>query len=131
MLRQWRAMWKYCQEHPEGSFIYGPWDSFPIWPDARATHARWLKQYLPMLEEGTRVYLEVSDSDLFRSKPPSDVVVSVFANVETYLVLANYGSREVVIDTVHRYVPTAEPSAPARTSWKLKGRSLVMLRQFM
>lgn len=128
-LRRWRAMWKYYQEHPEGPFAYGPWDAFPPLPNVKETHARWLKQYLPLVQDGTRAYLEVGDSDLFPGILPPDVVASVFTNLETYLVLANYGTSETAIDTARGYVPAAAPFAPARKEWSLKGRSFVILRQ--
>jgi hypothetical protein len=128
-LRRWRAMWKYYQEHPEGPFAYGPWDAFPPRPNRKATHARWLKQYLPLVQDGTWAYLEIGDSDLFPGALPPDVVASVFTNLDTYLVLANYGDREVAIDTAHGYVPASEPYAPPRKHWDLKRRSLVILRE--
>ena len=89
------------------------------------------KQYLPLVQDGTRAYLEVGDSDLFPGILPPDVVASVFTNLETYLVLANYGTSETAIDTARGYVPAAAPFAPARKEWILKGRSFVILRQSM
>jgi hypothetical protein len=129
LLRQWRAMWKYCQTHPKGPFVFGPWDSFPIWPDVRVRHSRWLKQYLPLVEEGTRAYIEISESDLFSSALPPKVVASAFANLETYLVLANYSTMETRITTSHDYVPIAEPLASPHSDWKLSARSFLILRR--
>ena len=39
----------------------------PIPPntETRPAHARWLKQYLPLVEDGTWAFLEIADSDLF------------------------------------------------------------------
>lgn len=129
LLRQWRAMWKYYQEHPNGPFVYGPWDSFPIWPDTKARHAHWLKQYLPLVQEGTWAYLEVSSSDLFAQPLPANVVASVFANRESYLVLANYSQKEVTINTTSSYVVPADSSIAPGTRWNLPERSLKILRR--
>ena len=128
-LRHFRKIWKYYQQHPNGPFAYGPWDSYPPRPNVKETHARWLKQYLPLVEEGTWAYLEISDSELFPRSLPTDVVASVFANLDTYLVLANYGQKEIIVDTMHAYVPATEPSTVPRKAWTLAGRSLDILRR--
>ena len=60
---------------------------------------------------------------------PADVVASVFANLDTYLVLANYGRRDITVDTIHTYVPAGEPSAVPRKAWMLGGRSFEILRR--
>ena len=89
--RHCRAIWKYYQAHPDGPYSYGWWDSVPGRPEARPTHVRWLKQYQPLVEEGTWARLEISESSLFQRPLPQSVVASAFANRELYLVLANYG----------------------------------------
>jgi hypothetical protein len=129
LLRQWRAMWKYYQTHPKGPFVYGPWDSFPIWTDVKARHARWLKQYLEIVQEGTWAYIEISDSEFFQSPLSPNVVVSAFANLDLYLVLANYATDETRVTTKHEYVPIAEHSATSKRDWKLGGHSFVILRR--
>jgi hypothetical protein len=80
-----RKIWKYYQAHPDGPYSYGWWDSVPGRPEAKTTHAAWLKQYAPMVEEGTWAWLRVADTALIRGQLPSEVVVSVFANRELYL----------------------------------------------
>jgi len=127
--RHCRAIWKYYQEHPEGPYSYGWWDSVPGRPEARPTHRRWLRQYLPMVEEGTWAWLEIHDSDLFDRPLPQHVVASVFANRELYLVLANYGTGTVQVHTADSYVSAAEPSGAARRHWELKPRSLTILKR--
>jgi hypothetical protein len=122
-------MWRYYQQHPEGPFVYGPWDSFPIWPDISEKHARRLNQYLPLVEEGTWAYLEIAESDFFRSALPTRVVASAFANLELYLVLANYGASEVRVETADAYVPGDERSSQAKRDWKLSARSFLILRR--
>ncbi len=129
LLREWRAMWKYYQEHPDGPYVYGPWDAFPPRANVKETHARWLKQYLPLVEEGTWAYLEISDSTLFAEPLPQDVVASAFVNLETHLVLANYGTSEVTVKTSQAYLVPAEAPGPPKTTWSLKGRSMKILRQ--
>ncbi|MCX6899033.1 MAG: hypothetical protein NT105_10050 [Verrucomicrobia bacterium] len=126
--RRCRAIWKQYQANPNPPHCYSWWDSFPGRPEARPTHARWLRQYLPMVEEGTWAWLEIGDSDLFAQPPPKDVVASAFANREFHLVLANYGQSAIEVATHDAYVPVAEAGA-ARKQWTLPARSLRILRR--
>ena len=121
-----RAIWKHYQAHPEGPFSYGWWDSVPGRPEARPTHQRWLKQYSPLVEEGTWAWLEIAESDLFSAPLPKEVVASVFANRGFYLVLANYGPTPVEIQTADAYVPIGDRQAPRKRSWKVERRSGVL-----
>ena len=82
-----------------------------------------------MVQEGSWAYIDIGDSTLFKEPLPTDVVASVFANLETYLVLANYSKTEVIIETTQNYRPSDEPTSSPRRDWKLKGRSFVILRQ--
>ena len=127
--RHVRAMGKHYREHPDGPHSYGWWDSCPGRPEARPTHARWLKQYLPMVEEGTWAWLEITNSDFFAQPLPKDVVASAFANREFHLVLANYGRAPVEIVTPAAYVSVTEPLATASKLWKLEARALRILRR--
>ena len=63
--RRCQAAWEYHQAHPNGPHVYGGWDAVPPRAETQATHARWLKQYLPLVEEGTWAWLEIGDSSLF------------------------------------------------------------------
>jgi hypothetical protein len=126
--RHCRTIWKYYQAHPQGPYSYGWWDSVPGRPEAQATHGRWLKQYLPLVEEGTWAWLEITDSSLFRRPLTQDVVASTFANRELYLVLANYGHDSAEIETSDAYYLAADPAA-AGTHWKLGARSLQILKR--
>jgi len=127
--RHCRAIWKHYQANPNGPFSYGWWDSVPGRPEARPTHARWLKQYLPMVEEGTWAWLEIGQSDLFRQALPTDVVASAFANHELYLVLANYGTQPAQVETCDQYVAVVDATAVPKTTWRLEARSLAILRR--
>jgi hypothetical protein len=98
-------------------------------PEAKPTHARWLKQYLPMVEEGTWAWLEIHDSDLFSGPLPQAVVASAFANRRLYLVLANYGSTPARVETSDTYLSVAEQSAEPRSRWDLEARSLLLLNR--
>ena len=89
-MRRCREAWKHYQAHPQGPYTYGGWDAVPERPETRPTHARWLKQYLPLVEDGTWAWLEIGESELFAEPLPKETVASVFANRELYLVLANY-----------------------------------------
>ncbi len=120
--------WKYYQAHPDGPYIYGGWDPIPPDPDMRPAHARWLKQYLAMVEDGTWAYLEIADSDLFATPLPQDCVASAFANRDLYLVLANYGQSPQEVATTDAYVPLDDPAAAPTKQWPLPKRSLKILR---
>ncbi len=123
-----RRIWKYYQAHPEGPFSYGWWDSVPGRPEARKTHSDWLKQYAPMVEEGTWAWLQVADTTLIPGQLPEDVVASVFANREFYLVLANYGKNAATVNTDQVYVDCKPASTNAGKRWELGARSLKILR---
>ncbi len=127
--RHCREIWKRFQEHPEGPHSYGWWDSVPGRPEARPTHAHWLKQYLPLTEEGTWAWLDVGDCDLLRRPPDKNVVVSAFANRRLHLVLANYERAAVEVETVDAYLSSADPKAAPKKRWELPGRSLHILRR--
>ena len=123
-----RNVWKYYQEHPEGPYNYGGWDSLPGRPGARKIHADWLKLYAPMVEEGTWAWLQISETQLIHGRLPHGLAASVFANREIYLVLANYGKTRVNIDTTHSYVSPRYPDQAADTHWELEPRSLLILK---
>jgi hypothetical protein len=89
---------------------------------------RWLKRYLPLVQEGSWGYLEIHDSDLFKQPRPKDIVASAFVNLETCLVLANYGNDELTVETAGSYRIPGESSPPA-TTWRLPSRSLQMLQR--
>lgn len=127
--RHCRAIWKHYQAHPDGPHSYGWWDSCPGRPEARPAHARWLKRYLPLVEEGTRAWLEIVDSDLFAQAPPKTVVASAFANREFHVVLANYGNEAIEITTAAQYVPGDGAPDAAGSVWKLAPRALRILRR--
>lgn len=129
LLHQWRTQWRFHQAHPDGPYIYGPWEKSPARPLVRETHAKWLKHYQAMVEEGSYAYLEISDSDLFKGSLPHGVVASLFVNLETYLVLANYGSEEASVETAGQYVPVTEPQASPGSRFMLASNSFVILRK--
>jgi hypothetical protein len=128
-VRRCREAWAFYQQHPKGPYTYGGWDSVPSRPETRPTHARWLKRYLPMVEGGTRAWLEIGESTLFAQALPKDVVASAFANRELYLVLANYGQVAAEVCTVDAFVPTESDRAGASKQFNLVPRSLRILRR--
>ena len=125
----YETAWKYYQAHPNGPYIYGGWDVIPPDTERRPANARWLKQYLPMVEDGTWAYLEIGQSDLFTKPLPEACVASAFANRDLYLVLANYGQSPQQIETADAYVPTDDPSATPTKQWPLSKRSLRILKR--
>jgi hypothetical protein len=129
-VRRCREAWNHYQANPQGPYTYGGWDAVPERPETRPTHARWLKQYLPMVEDGTWAWLEVGDSDLFGGPLPNETVASAFANRELYLVLANYGRNPAEIATSDAYAAVDSPGAAAAKQWTLPPRSLKILRRW-
>jgi hypothetical protein len=123
------AIREHYKAHPDGPYSYSQWDSAIPRPAARPTHARWLKQYLPLVEEGTWAWLELGESRLFATTLPENVMASAFANRELYLVLANYNHTSVEVTTSDAYVRVDEPSEPGKRTWKLPERSLRILRR--
>lgn len=127
-MQKCREAWKLYQANPNGPYSYSAWDAVPGRPETRPTHAHWLKRYLPLSEEGTWAWLEVTDSDLFPEPLPRNVVASAFANREVYLVLANYGHEPVDITTRDSYTSTNPAVAASQRNWRLNARSLDVLR---
>ncbi len=127
--RHCRAIWKHYQANPGGPHSFGWWDSSPGRPAARPTHARWLKQYLALVEEGTWAWLEINESNLFAGPLPKEVVASAFANRQLHLVLANYGRTAAEVKTSEGYLPADGPAGPPATQWSLAPRSLRILRR--
>jgi len=128
-MKRCREVWKHYQANPDGPHTYGSWDAVPGRPEIRQTHARWLKQYLPLVEDGTWAWLEIGDSSLFTRPLPEKVVASAFVNRESYLVLANYGQTPTELETAVEYVPTDSTSAAPSKRWNLPPRSLQILRR--
>lgn len=123
-----REIWKYYQAHPDGPYSYGWWDSVPGRPEARRTHAKWLRPYANMVEEGTWAWIEIKETALIRGRVPNEVTASVFANRQLYLVLANYGERTVAIETAQPFADTLREEVSG-TRWELRPRSLLILRR--
>jgi hypothetical protein len=128
-LKRCRDAWKQYQADPTKLHTYSAWDAVPGNPNTRPTYARWLKRYLPLVEEGSWAWLEIGESSLFRSPPPKDVVASAFANRQMHLVLANYGRTPVEIQTVDPYRSMLVESQTAQTQWTIAPQSLLILRR--
>ena len=130
-MQRCREAWKYHQAHPEGPHVYSGWDAVPPSAEARSKHARWLKRYLPLVEEGTWAWLEIGESKLFAQPLPANVVASAFANRDSYLVLANYGQAPAEVATTADYAAVDPGAAPPAKHWRLPPRSLHILRRMV
>jgi hypothetical protein len=128
-MKRCRDAWKQFQEDPSKLHTYSAWDSVPGNPSTRTAYARWLKHYMPLVEEGTWAWLEIGESTLFPTPPPKELVVSVFANRSLHLALANYGRSGVEIQTTDPYQSALEEAPLARTEWRIPPRSLLILRR--
>ena len=128
-MQRCRDAWKQYQADPSQLHTYSAWDAVPGNPETRPTHARWLKRYLPLVEEGTWAWLEIGESSLFTAPLPKHVVASAFANRALHLVLANYGHAAADVETSEAYTPADSPAATSVTHWTLPPRSLRILRR--
>ncbi len=127
MLRCQEA-WRRYQADPNAPCSYGAWDAMPPQPETRPTHAQWLQRYLPLVEDGTRAWLEISDSSLFSEALPQGVVASAFANRSLHLVLANYGQGAVEVMTRDSYRALGEEGGAPPPRWRIPPRSLRILQ---
>lgn len=128
-MKRCRRAWEHHKAHSNGPHVYSGWDAIPPRADAKPTHARWLKQYLPMVEEGTWAFLEIGESDLFAKPLPEDCVASAFANRDLYVVLANYSQSPQHIETAEAHVAADGSSAAPTKQWKLPKRSLRIIKR--
>jgi hypothetical protein len=128
-MKRCREAWKYHQAYPNGPHVYSNWDAVPPRAETRPTHARWLKRYLPLVEEGTWAWLQIGESSLFARPLPAHVVASAFVNRESYVVLANYGHTPAEFEATADYVPSDQPLAAPTKRWNLPPRSLQILRR--
>jgi hypothetical protein len=85
------------------------------------------------VEEGSRAWLGINQSDLFAAPLPADVVASAFANRRFRLVLANYGRSPAEVATAapwleERGLPSA-PASPPATRFTIAPRSLLFLEK--
>lgn len=97
--------------------------------DSQEIHAHWLKHYIPVVEEGTWAWLNVSETRLLKSPLSEDIVVSVFANRDLYMVIANFGQQKVDVTTMDKYVSVTQPDAVPMKQWSLEPRSFQIMRR--
>lgn len=128
-LKRCRDARRQFQADPSKLHTYSAWDEVPGSPLTRTTYGKWLQRYLPLVEEGTRAWLEISESNLFTVAPPPEIVVSAFANRRFQLVLANYGRTPATVNTMDRFVSVEERQQPPRSQWELPPRSLSILER--
>jgi hypothetical protein len=128
-LQRCRDAWKQYQEDPAKLHTYSAWDEVPGNANARPNHARWLKRYTPLVEEGTRAWLEIGESTLFTAPLPEGVVASAFANRELHLVLANYGHEPAEVHTADPWLAAEGDASERATLCTIPARSLAILRR--
>lgn len=97
--RHMRAVWRHFQEHPQMPPMYGWWDNFPGHPERRSRWIHHLDLYRPMVQDGSRAWLEIRDNALFVPAIPENLTASLFVNEHIFLVLANYGQVPAEIDS--------------------------------
>ena len=125
--RHVRRIHRHYVENPDGPYSYGWWDSCPGRQGARETWLRYFDLYRPMVSTGSRAWIEITDSDLFKERPPASLVASLFVNEETYLVLANYGASAATV-TMKDLWQDRQSEARGKT-WTLPTRTMNLLRR--
>ena len=121
------------RENPAALHTYSAWDEVPGSPRTRERWGEWLARYRPLVEEGSRAWLDIRQSDLFAAPLPADVVASAFANRRFRLVLANYGRTPADVATSTPWLgepglPGA-PTVPPATRFTIPPRSLLFLEK--
>ena len=99
LTRHMRSVWRHYQEHPDAPPMYGWWDSLPGRPEGRPRWLDHLDLYLPMVKQGTRVYIDIGENTILDGDGIDDLTASLFVNDEMYLVLANYGHTSLEISS--------------------------------
>lgn len=118
-----RAVHEFYKANPDGPYTYGTWDGVAPPADARARWLQYLKLYKPMVAANTRCWLDVEDSGLCtEGSDLSDTVMSVFANDELYLVVANYATTPKQLEFADAW--TDRESNETGRSHRLEPRSL-------
>jgi hypothetical protein len=94
-----------------------------------ATCVRYSGRYLPLVEDGTWAWLEITDSSRFLAPLPKGVVASAFANRDRHLVVANYGRAAAEVEASDAHVLADQPSNLPARRWSIGMRSLIIIRQ--
>ncbi len=121
------AIWEHYRRHPDGPYTYGMWDSVPGRPEARGIWLEYFDLYRPMVENGGRAWLEIRSGSLLDAPPPEDVTVSLFANTEMYLALANYGSATHTVGL--RWEWEDRRTGARGSQWRLAPREMLLLKR--
>ena len=88
----------WAEKHPSGPYVYSLWSSIP---DDEGEYERWcryLALYKPMVRENSLAYIELRDCDEILSDIPDKVIVSMFVNEETYLVVSNLSGKDYTLN---------------------------------
>jgi hypothetical protein len=122
-----RGIWDFYQKHPEGPYSYLLWDPCPPNPVRHATWTRYFRFYQPMVAEGGRAWIDIRECELFEGDFPRELVASLFVNDETYLVLANYGARPVMVKTKWEWRDRESPDTGK--IWTIESKRIRLLER--
>jgi len=89
--RAWHnRVYEYMKEHPNGPYVYGLWSSIPDAPENLDVWSHYLSLYLPMVEENSLAYIQLTDCEDILSPICENLFASMFVNEEKYLVVSNF-----------------------------------------
>ena len=124
--RHMHAMNRFYGEHPEGPYSYGWWDSVPGRPEARDLWLDYFALYKPMVEPGSRVWVEAGESAVTGKLPPN-VTASFFVNTEVYLVLANNGEQAATMQSPWTWED--RQTGQVGETWRVEPKKLLFLKR--
>lgn len=122
-----REVWEYYQKRPDAYPSFGFWDSCPGRPEGRKRWFYHLSLYLPMVKEGTKVWIDIDKSGLFRRDLAEGVTASLFVNDEVYLVLANYGKSPAEVASAWNWLE--RETGKRGEVWVLPPRKILFLQR--
>ncbi len=102
---------RWYKAHPNGPHVYSEWSSVPDDPRMREKWFYYLALYRPMVTRGTRAYIDIRESTLFRGVLPDGVHATLYANGEKYLCVSDLSPlpRQITLSDVWYDRETGEP----------------------
>lgn len=88
---------KWYDSHPDGPHVYSEWSSIPDDPEMREKWFYYLELYRPMVQSGSRAYIDLRDSNIIKGRLPEGAHATLYVNEEKYLCVSNLAHTEARI----------------------------------